>query len=238
MSTDTTSQLWASPAGNYFWVAIGYWLFGLCNWTLPLPRQRRFIEATAVFCVIQLLCGFSVFFGRALPQSRSETTGRHYTDTDWIYVDEAAQAWLHLQLVWCSWSGFSNVVSIWWFQWIPFVMLTSAFTPLLSIWQPAAYLGLIAGLPAVACAGLYYRETRGRWRAICYVALPLLVARAVCLVVFPQTDFAALGLSYVRGFDTLIAPCWFQYWIQSEQEYMTPCWTRNAPVGAETAAVV
>ena len=209
----------------YFFAAVAFAWLTLLIWLQPLPRERKFIAATAAFSVIALFNACTLIFGRGIRVIDAAQTDRvdpYQSDhVDWLYADHVAQMWLLLHTAACSVTGFRK-----WVWWSPVSLLAALFAPSLLFVQPAAYVALVCATPLCAVGALLRKELgpsgRRRHRVLGGIALPLLATRAALIAVF--TDQAQhIGLSVVRLVDVWIAAAWWQFWIQSEAEYMQSC---------------
>lgn len=226
MQTDTDT-VWASAYGNYFWAAVGLWL--LCSirtMALPLPRTFAMGVAVGGFALISGLYGLTTFMTRAI--YRIDAGGRSYDSVDWRYADDMAQCLVLLQLL--LWSSIRHAVARphEWLQWALLPLILSVFYPMLvALWPPASAV-FLGAMPVLIVIALTLNETRERRRGLAASGI-LVVLHAVVITVFSADLFDAavndVGLSFLRIAHVFLLASWFDFWAQSEAEYMQSCIT-------------
>lgn len=239
MQTDTDT-MWDSAYGNYFWASAGLWL--LCSirtMVLPLPRTFAMGVAVGGFALISGLYGLTTFMARAI--YRIDARGRSYDSVDWRYADDMAQCLVLLQLL--LWSSIRHAVARphEWLQWALLPLVLSVFYPMLvAVWAPTSPV-FVAFMPFLIVTALLYNETRGRARAL-IVGGTLSILHAVAILLFDglfeDTHAGYVGLSFLRIAHVFLLASWFDFWAQSETEYMQSCITCRCCCGprAVTAA--
>lgn len=225
MQTDTDA-VWASAYGNYFWASVGLWL--LCSIrpvVLPLPRTFAMGAAVGGFALISGLYGLTTFMARAI--YRIDAGGRSYDSVDWRYADDMAQCLVLLQLL--LWSSIRHAVARphEWLQWALLPLILSVFYPMLvAVWPPTSP-GFVSFMPFLIVTVLAYNETRGRALVLLIVGGTMSILHAVALLLFEglfeDTNVGYVGLSFLRILHVFMLASWFDFWAQSETEYMQSC---------------
>lgn len=231
MELHTSSAGVADPESNYFWASIGFGAFGCLLWALPLPRRQFFWVLLYMF-LLHMLLGVTTFFARALFVVKASTGERKpLAQVDWIYADVAAQALVGLQVH--AWS-ILGLRQDWW-PTVPVGLLGAAFYPILSFWQPVVDTVFLWVLTISTLMALRRRETQPggrRRRRLVFCLIPVCVSGSTLFTLFRHGPLDAntqrLGMSLLRFFQPWVTIPWFQFWIESRQEYFQPCWLSNA----------
>lgn len=238
MQTDADAT-WASAYGNYFWASVGLWL--LCSIrTIALPLPRTFAMGVAIggFALISGLYGLTTFMARAI--YRIDAGGRSYDSVDWRYADDMLQALVLLQLL--LWSSIRHAVARphEWLQWALLPLILSVFYPMLvAVWAPASAV-CTAVMPLFIVIALTLNETRERRRGVAAAGFLAVLHTLLVILFSAETGLDAttqdIGLSFVRIFHVFLLAAWFDFWAQSEREYMRSyfsckCCFRSGPSG-------
>lgn len=241
MQTDADAT-WASAYGNYFWASVGLWLVcSIRTVVLPLPRTFAMGVAVGGFALISGLYGLTTFMARAI--YRIDARGRSYDSVDWRYADDMAQCLVLLQLL--LWSSIRHAVARphEWLQWALLPLVLSVFYPMLvAVWAPTSAV-FTGGMPVLIVIALTLNETRERRRGLAAAQI-LSFLHVIPVILFSGWLDAAvndMGLSFIRIVHVFLLASWFDFWAQSETEYMRfgcgmCCGPRNT-AAAETSNV-